>query len=449
MLLFYLTFSCKVLEYMATKGMKMLNALNSKELLIVKEILKDYHEVNGFNINCAEILYYVINIFDKKKDLETTLLEFSQYIEVNNIKGIDICLEILENIKPDFIKHIQSYDFNKNKFINKDIINYFTSNEEIDCDFDNIGVDEYISGTDSFSMYMKEAMNYSLLSAQEEFALAKKVQMGDLEARELFINSNLRLVIAVAKHYCHSGVSLEDLVQYGNIGLMIAVDKFNPDLGYKFSTHAIHWIRQAITREIANNSRIIRFPVHVHQDIVNINSFEKKYEVKYGFLPTPEEIAQGTGYSIWKVRDRLQIRLQFDMCASLSAKINDNEDTELLDFLPTTDDEPVDEILKNDLHDIIVEILSDKEFPVKEAVIIILRQGLIISRDSDLYINGFNAKAKKLMDGMPHTLNEIADVYNVTRERIRQIENKGLYKLRRYKNRLKIMDYNPNDHNRI
>lgn len=266
----------------------------------------------------------------------------------------------------------------------------------------------FTADTTNFDIYMNEVSRIPLLSSEEEVELAKLVSQGDKEARDKFISANLRLVISIAKKYQNRGVSFDDLIEIGNIGLMTAVDKYDVSLGNKFSSYAIWWIKQAIGHYIADNSRTVRLPNHIHRQVNRLLCAEADLFVRFEGNYTNDDIAKELGISVDKV---LFLKKVSELPMSLNSPINDENDTMLMDFVADDCSEFEDSIdnsfLKDDILEIL-DVLSDKE---KE--IIMLRFGL-----------GGN-KAMSLAD--------VGKIFNVTRERIRVIQNKALEKLKKSK----------------
>ena len=270
---------------------------------------------------------------------------------------------------------------------------------------------------DPVRMYFKEIGKVPLLSAEEERELAIRIEQGDEEAKQKLIESNLRLVVSIARRYLNRGLSFLDLIQEGNLGLIKAVEKFDYTKGYKFSTYATWWIRQAITRSIADQARTIRIPVHMVETINKLIRVSRQLLQEYGREPTSEEIAKEMGISVEKVREIKKISQD---PVSLETPIGEEEDSHLGDFIPDEDiPSPVDaaaySMLQKQLREVL-DTLSDREKKV-----LILRFGLD--------------------DGRPRTLEEVGKEFNVTRERIRQIEAKALRKLRHPSRSKKLRDY--------
>lgn len=262
--------------------------------------------------------------------------------------------------------------------------------------------------TDSIKVYLKDIGQFPLLSAEKEKEIAKRISEGDASAKEELTNSNLRLVVSIAKKYVNHGLSLQDLIQEGNIGLMRAVEKFDYTKGFRFSTYATWWIKQAMVRAINNQSRDIRIPVHMNEQIVKIKRAERELLQKLDREPTEEEIAKEVG-NITAERVREIRSLNMDT-VSLETPTGDDDSSTLSDFVQ--DDRMIDpaEYTNNIyLKEEVNKILS--ELPERDQMILKMRFGLI--------------------DGTPKTLQEVGEVYNVTRERVRQLEANALRKLHR------------------
>ena len=270
---------------------------------------------------------------------------------------------------------------------------------------------------DPVRMYFKEIGKVPLLSAEEERELAIRIEQGDEEAKKKLCESNLRLIVSIARRYLNRGLSFLDLIQEGNLGLIKAVEKFDYTKGYKFSTYATWWIRQAITRSIADQARTIRIPVHMVETINKLIRISRQLLQEYGREPTSEEIAREMGISVEKVREIKKISQD---PVSLETPIGEEEDSHLGDFIPDEDiPSPVDAAAYSMLQKQLREVLDT--LSEREKKVLILRFGLD--------------------DGRPRTLEEVGKEFNVTRERIRQIEAKALRKLRHPSRSKKLRDY--------
>lgn len=274
-----------------------------------------------------------------------------------------------------------------------------------------------IAVDDPVRMYLKEIGKVPLLSAEEEIELAKRMEQGDEEAKKRLCEANLRLVVSIAKRYVGRGMLFLDLIQEGNLGLIKAVDKFDYRKGYKFSTYATWWIRQAITRSIADQARTIRIPVHMVETINKLIRVSRQLLQTYGREPSPEEIAEEMGISVEKVREIQKIAQE---PVSLETPIGEEEDSHLGDFIPDEDvPAPAEAAAFSMLKEQLVEVLDT--LTEREQKVLKLRFGL--------------------EDGRARTLEEVGKEFDVTRERIRQIEAKALRKLRHPSRSKKLKDY--------
>ena len=289
--------------------------------------------------------------------------------------------------------------------------------EEIELDKIDLSVPEGVSIEDPVRMYLKEIGKVPLLSAEEEIELAKRMENGDQAAKKRLAEANLRLVVSIAKRYVGRGMLFLDLIQEGNLGLIKAVEKFDYTKGYKFSTYATWWIRQAITRAIADQARTIRIPVHMVETINKLIRVSRQLLQELGREPTPEEIAEEMNMPVERVREILKISQE---PVSLETPIGEEEDSHLGDFIqddnvPVPADAAAFTLLKEQL----VEVLST--LTEREQKVLRLRFGLD--------------------DGRARTLEEVGKEFSVTRERIRQIEAKALRKLRHPSRSRKLKDY--------
>ncbi|MFW6238652.1 MAG: RNA polymerase sigma factor RpoD [Halanaerobiales bacterium] len=325
-------------------------------------------------------------------------------------------MDSLEEVELDSDEIDQIYDIFNNLDI--DILEKESEdqgeNEDEELD---LSVPKSVSLDDPVRMYLKEIGKVDLLTAEEEVELAKRMEQGDEEAKRQLVEANLRLVVSIAKKYVGRGLLFLDLIQEGNMGLMKAVEKFDYTKGYKFSTYATWWIRQAITRAIADQARTIRIPVHMVETINKLIRVSRQIKQEKGREPTPEEIGEEMDLSEEKVREIKKISQE---PVSLDTPIGEEEDSHLGDFIEDEDaPEPASAasyLLLKDQLDEVLATLTDREKRVLE-----LRFGI--------------------EDGRPRTLEEVGKEFGVTRERIRQIEAKALRKLRHPSRSKKLKDY--------
>ena len=327
-------------------------------------------------------------------------------------------MDSLEEIELDSDDIEKIYEiFNEMNIDIKD--NKEESSDEDDSDDDNldISIPDGVGIDDPVRMYLKEIGKVSLLTAEEEVDLAQRMEKGEEAAKRKLIEANLRLVVSIAKKYVGRGMLFLDLIQEGNMGLIKAVEKFDYTKGYKFSTYATWWIRQAITRSIADQARTIRIPVHMVETINKLIRVSRQLLQEIGREPTPEEIGEEMGMTAEKVREIMKIAQE---PVSLETPIGEEEDSHLGDFIED-EDAPAPAsaasfiLLKEQLDDVL-DTLTDREKRVLE-----LRFGI--------------------EDGRPRTLEEVGKEFGVTRERIRQIEAKALRKLRHPSRSKKLKDY--------
>ena len=289
--------------------------------------------------------------------------------------------------------------------------------EEIDLEKIDLSVPEGVGTEDPVRMYLKEIGKIPLLSLEDEARLARQIEMGDEKAKQALAEANLRLVVSIAKRYSGRGMQFLDLIQEGNLGLIKAVEKFDYTKGYKFSTYATWWIRQAITRAIADQARTIRIPVHMVETINRLIRVSRQLLQELGREPLPEEIAARVEMPVERVREALKISQE---PVSLETPIGEEEDSHLGDFIQ--DDHvmvPAEAAAFTLLHEQLMEVLET--LTEREQKVLKLRFGL--------------------EDGRPRTLEEVGREFNVTRERIRQIEAKALRKLRHPSRSRKLKDY--------
>ncbi len=346
--------------------------------------------------------YQEISDFYKDQPLDVDQME--KVFDFLEASGVDV-LRITGNSGEDMI-------------LDDDVdIDGLDDEEEVELDKIDLSVPEGVSIEDPVRMYLKEIGKVPLLTAEEEIELAKKMEQGDEDAKKRLAEANLRLVVSIAKRYVGRGMLFLDLIQEGNLGLIKAVEKFDYRKGYKFSTYATWWIRQAITRAIADQARTIRIPVHMVETINKLIRVSRQLLQELGREPTPEEIAEEMDMSVERVREILKISQE---PVSLETPIGEEEDSHLGDFIqddnvPVPADAAAFTLLKEQL----VEVLGT--LTEREQKVLRLRFGLD--------------------DGRARTLEEVGKEFNVTRERIRQIEAKALRKLRHPSRSRKLKDY--------
>ena len=346
-----------------------------------------------------------------------------EYQEVMNYFGqeppaanqLDRLFEFLDQNKVDVIRMGTEDELDPDLFIEEEM--ELDEEEEIDMEHLDLSVPEGVSLEDPVRMYLKEIVKIPLLGMEDEVELAKKMELGDPEARKRLAESNLRLVVSIAKRYVGRGMQFLDLIQEGNLGLIKAVEKFDYTKGYKFSTYATWWIRQAITRAIADQARTIRIPVHMVETINRLVRTSRQLLQELGREPTTEEIAARLDLPVERVSEIMKMSQE---PVSLETPIGEEEDSHLGDFIQ--DDNvlvPQDAAAFTLLHEQLMEVLLT--LTEREQKVLRLRFGLD--------------------DGRPRTLEEVGKQFNVTRERIRQIEAKALRKLRHPSRSKKLKDY--------
>jgi len=357
----------------------------------------------------------------KKKKVET-----SKLIEKGKKQGFITQEEIL-NCFPDAEERIEELDELYSKLLAAGVDVFETVTEEeitedekatsdLAKELEVLATLEDKTLTDPVRMYLKEIGRVPLLVAKEEVDLAQKIEKGSQAARKKLIQSNLRLVVSIAKKYIGRGMSFLDLIQEGNQGLMRAVEKYDWRRGYKFSTYATWWIRQAITRAIADQARTIRIPVHMVETINKLIRTQRRLMQELGRDPTPEEIGEEVEISPSRVREIFKLAQE---TTSLEKPVGDEEDSLLGDFIASDQPAPYDVASKQLLKENIEEVLVG--LPSREAKVLKMRFGL----------GGYR----------PMTLEEVGREFGVTRERIRQIEGKALRKLKHPSRRKKLQDY--------
>ena len=341
-------------------------------------------------------------VIDTLRDLQLEDEQLEKAVEALEVSGIDILRITSDEVEDPIIEE-------------DEIV--LTEEDEVDVENIDLSVPDGVSIEDPVRMYLKEIGKVPLLSAEEEIELALKMEAGDEEAQKKLAEANLRLVVSIAKRYVGRGMLFLDLIQEGNLGLIKAVEKFDYRKGFKFSTYATWWIRQAITRAIADQARTIRIPVHMVETINKLIRVSRQLLQELGREPSPEEIAEEMNMPVERVREILKISQE---PVSLETPIGEEEDSHLGDFIQ--DDNvpiPADAAAFTLLKEQLVEVLST--LTDREQKVLRLRFGLD--------------------DGRARTLEEVGKEFNVTRERIRQIEAKALRKLRHPSRSKKLKDY--------
>ena len=352
------------------------------------------------------------------KNGESKMNRIKELIEKGKSKGVLTYKEIMDmleeiDLQPEQIEKV----YETLESLGIDVMDEVTDEEAAPEQDLSLTMPEGINIDDPVRMYLKEIGKVPLLSADEEVELAQKMAQGDEMAKRKLVEANLRLVVSIAKRYVGRGMLFLDLIQEGNLGLIKAVEKFDYEKGFKFSTYATWWIRQAITRAIADQARTIRIPVHMVETINKLIRISRQLLQEYGREPLPEEIAKEMGISEDKVREIMKIAQE---PVSLETPIGEEEDSHLGDFIPD-DEAPA---------------------PAEAAAFTLLKEQLMGVLDT---LTSREEKVLRLRfgldDGRARTLEEVGKEFNVTRERIRQIEAKALRKLRHPSRSKKLKDY--------
>ena len=350
----------------------------------------------------------------RKKELieEGKKKGFLTYEELaENLKGLELDSDSLDELYNAF--HENNIEITSEEFSDEDV----TEDDGEVLIIEDVDLPKNANINDPVRMYLKEIGRISLLSLDEELALSKRVEEGDEEAKRILAESNLRLVVSIAKRYVGRNLSFLDLIQEGNIGLMKAVEKFDASKGYKFSTYATWWIRQAITRAIADQAKTIRVPVHMVETINKLKKIQRQMTLELNREPTEAELAKKMGTTEEKVREIFKISQD---PLSLETPIGEEDDSHLGDFLKdessmSPEEYAINEVLKDEIQEVLCTLTPREEEVLK------LRFGL--------------------HGGTCHTLEEVGNMFGVTRERIRQIEAKALRKLRHPSRSRKLKDY--------
>lgn len=359
----------------------------------------------------AEQLKNLVELGKKKKNVleYQEINDFFKGITLNN-EQMDLIFEYLEANGVDVLRVTEDDALLDNEDMHME-------EDEVDLENIDLSVPEGVSIEDPVRMYLKEIGKVPLLSAEEEIELAKRMENGDQAAKKRLAEANLRLVVSIAKRYVGRGMLFLDLIQEGNLGLIKAVEKYDYSKGFKFSTYATWWIRQAITRSIADQARTIRIPVHMVETINRLIRTSRQLLQELGREPLPEELAKKLDMPVDRVREIMKISQD---PVSLETPIGEEEDSHLGDFIQDEHVQiPVDAATYTLLHEQLMEVLDT--LTDREQKVLRLRFGLD--------------------DGRPRTLEEVGREFNVTRERIRQIEAKALRKLRHPSRSRKLKDY--------
>ncbi|MCI5793263.1 MAG: RNA polymerase sigma factor RpoD [Lachnospiraceae bacterium] len=386
-------------EKFLEKVNKLTEAAKTNNNILTYDEIGDAFKEDDLNADQMDKLYTLIegrgiDIVNSDREVEPRAEDDFGNLDLNKLDSVDIGLDD---------------DYDDDKFEDKEL------DENIDLDavdlLDGVGTD------DPVRMYLKEIGTVPLLSAEEEIELAKRKADGDELAKERLIEANLRLVVSIAKRYTGRGMSFLDLVQEGNLGLIKGVEKFDYTKGYKLSTYATWWIRQSVTRALADQARTIRVPVHMVETINKMSKMQRKLTLELGYEPSIPELAKALDMSEEKVMEIMQIARE---PASLETPIGEEDDSNLGDFVAdsnvVTPEQNVESVMLREQIDTLLGDLKERERQV-----IVLRFGL--------------------EDGHPHTLEEVGKEFNVTRERIRQIEAKALRKLRNPVRSKRIRDF--------
>ena len=350
------------------------------------------------------------------KDLSLTEEQMENFLLLLENKGVEVTPVLDEDTLKKLEKGDEKED-SEDELLGLEDDDFAKDEEGEEIDLDAVDLLEGIGTEDPVLMYLKEIGTVPLLTAEEEYSLAMKKQAGDEYAKQRLIEANLRLVVSIAKRYTGRGMSFLDLVQEGNLGLIKGVEKFDPEKGFKLSTYATWWIRQSVTRALADQARTIRVPVHMVETINKMSKMQRKLTLELGYEPSVKELAEHLDMTEEKVQEIMQIARE---PASLETPIGEEDDSNLGDFVADANvlspEGNVESVMLREHIDSLLDDLKERERQV-----IVLRFGL--------------------EDGHPRTLEEVGKEFNVTRERIRQIEAKALRKLRNPVRSKRIRDF--------
>lgn len=383
--------------------------MDREELEKIIETLMSKAKGNKNSIDMGEVQ-------DMVKDLSLTEEQMESYLLLLENKGLEVIPTVDEDALKKLEKGVEKED-TEDELLALEDEDFSKEEDGEDIDLDAVDLLEGIGTEDPVRMYLKEIGTVPLLTAEEEYSLAMKKQEGDEYAKQRLIEANLRLVVSIAKRYTGRGMSFLDLVQEGNLGLIKGVEKFDPEKGFKLSTYATWWIRQSVTRALADQARTIRVPVHMVETINKMSKMQRKLTLELGYEPSVKELAEHLDMTEEKVQEIMQIARE---PASLETPIGEEDDSNLGDFVADANvlspEGNVESVMLREHIDSLLDDLKERERQV-----IVLRFGL--------------------EDGHPRTLEEVGREFNVTRERIRQIEAKALRKLRNPVRSKRIRDF--------
>ena len=382
----------------------------------------------------------------EKEVILSKVLRKIKYKLVNNVIDMEVLQEIIFNLFEEEIVSEDILDYICKELKKLGII--ITENNRYELDLN--GYNGFVE--DSVKQYLKEIGKYPLLTAKQEQELAKKSKENDKYAAKKLAEHNLRLVVSIAKKYVGRGLNFLDLIQEGNLGLLKAVERFDVDKGYRFSTYATWWIRQAITRGISDSSRTIRLPVHISEKVNKYKKFVRDYEDNYEHKPSDEEIMAYLDVSIENLKE---IKKASDDKVSLETPIGEDDDSQLGDFISDEDAiNPIEVLEENDLKERMKEVVDS--LSAREQLVLYLRFGLDISLEElqELVAETYGIKdidtinniilSKQLHVKKARTLEEIGKIFNLTRERVRQIQKKAILRMRHSTRRKKLVNYRTN-----